>query len=33
MALRIIVDALGSMVSHGTMGKHKSIIDKEFVPF
>jgi agmatinase len=33
MALRIVVDALGSMVSHGTMGKHKHIIDKEFVPF
>lgn len=32
MALRIIVDALGSMVSHGTMGNHKSIIDKEYVP-
>lgn len=33
MALRIIVDALGSMVSHGTMGKSKHIFDKEFVPF
>jgi agmatinase len=33
MALRIIVDALGSMVSHGTLGKHKHIIDKPFVPF
>jgi agmatinase len=33
MALRICVDALGAMVSHGTMGKHKHIIDKEFVPF
>jgi len=33
MALRICVDALGSMVSHGTMGNHKSIIDKPFVPF
>ena len=33
MGLRIVVDALGSMVSHGTMGKHKSIIDKEFTPF
>ena len=32
MALRIIVDALGAMVSHGTMGKHKDIIDKPFVP-
>lgn len=33
MALRIVVDALGSMVSHGTMGNHKKIIDKPFVPF
>ena len=33
MALRIVVDALGAMVSHGTMGNHKSIIDKEFTPF
>jgi agmatinase len=33
MALRIVVDALGSMVSHGTMGKAKDIFDKEFVPF
>jgi agmatinase len=33
MALRIIVDALGAMVSHGTLGKHKHIIDKEFTPF
>jgi agmatinase len=33
MALRVFVDALGSMVSHGTLGKHKSIIDKPFVPF
>lgn len=33
MALRIIVDALGSMVAHGKMGSHKHIIDKEFVPF
>lgn len=32
MALRIVVDALGAMVSHGTMGKHKDIIDKEYVP-
>ena len=32
MALRIVVDALGSMVSHGTLGKHKDIIDKPFVP-
>mmetsp|Transcript_6554 Transcript_6554/g.8518 ORF Transcript_6554/g.8518 Transcript_6554/m.8518 type:complete len:408 (-) Transcript_6554:135-1358(-) len=30
MALRIVVDALGSMVSHGTLGKHKHIIDKEY---
>jgi agmatinase len=33
MALRIVVDALGAMVSNGTLGKHKHIIDKEFVPF
>lgn len=33
MALRIVVDALGAMVAHGTMGNHKSIIDKEFTPF
>jgi agmatinase len=33
MALRIVVDALGAMVSHGTMGNHKKIIDKEFTPF
>jgi agmatinase len=33
MALRIVVDALGSMVSHGKLGAHKSIIDKPFVPF
>jgi len=33
MALRIIVDALGSMVSHGTLGKHKDTFDKPFVPF
>ncbi len=33
MGLRIIVDALGSLVLSGTMGKHKSIIDKEFKPF
>jgi len=32
MGLRIVVDALGAMVSHGTMGKHKDIIDKPFVP-
>lgn len=32
MALRIVVDALGAMVSHGTLGKHKHIIDKPFVP-
>jgi hypothetical protein len=32
MALRIVVDALGAMVSHGTMGNHKHIIDKEYVP-
>ena len=33
MALRIAVDAMGSMVAHGKMGAHKSIIDKPFVPF
>ncbi len=33
MGLRVIVDALGSMVLNGTMGKHKSIIDKEFNSF
>lgn len=32
MALRIIVDTLGAMVSHGTLGNHKDIIDKPFVP-
>eukprot|EP00553_Chaetoceros_curvisetus_P011994 CAMPEP_0204637894 /NCGR_PEP_ID=MMETSP0717-20131115/37708_1 /ASSEMBLY_ACC=CAM_ASM_000666 /TAXON_ID=230516 /ORGANISM="Chaetoceros curvisetus" /LENGTH=33 /DNA_ID= /DNA_START= /DNA_END= /DNA_ORIENTATION= len=31
MALRIIVDALGAMVSHRTMGMHKDIIDKPFL--
>jgi len=33
MALRICVDVLGSMVAHGKLGLHKSIIDKPFVPF
>lgn len=33
MALRIIVDALGSMVAHGKLGAHKHIIDQEFQPF
>ena len=33
MGLRLAVDALGSMVAHNTLGKHKSIIDKPFVPF
>ena len=33
MALRVCVDVLGSMVAHGKMGLHKSIIDKPFVPF
>ncbi|CAJ1960634.1 unnamed protein product [Cylindrotheca closterium] len=33
MALRIVVEALGSMVAHGTMGKAKDIFDKPFVPF
>ncbi|KAL3827289.1 hypothetical protein ACHAXA_005035 [Cyclostephanos tholiformis] len=32
MALRIIVDALGSMVSHGTLKKCMNIFDKPFVP-
>lgn len=32
MALRIVVDTLGSMVAHGKMGAHKPIIDKPFVP-
>jgi len=32
MALRIIVDTLGSMVAHGKLGAHKHIIDKPFVP-
>jgi agmatinase len=27
-ATRVIVDALGSMVAHGTLGKHKAIIDQ-----
>mmetsp|Transcript_2276 Transcript_2276/g.4885 ORF Transcript_2276/g.4885 Transcript_2276/m.4885 type:complete len:420 (+) Transcript_2276:83-1342(+) len=33
MALRIIVDALGAMVSHGTLKKCMGIYDKEFTPF
>ena len=33
MGMRIAVDVLGSMVAHGKMGAHKSIIDKPFVPF
>ncbi len=33
MGLRIIVDALGSLVLNGKMGKHKSVYDKEFKPF
>jgi len=33
MALRIVVDALGAMVTHETLGKQKSILDKEFTPF
>ena len=33
MGLRICVDVMGAMVSHGKMGKHRDIIDKEFVPF
>jgi agmatinase len=26
--VRVVVEALGSMVAHGTLGKHKAIIDK-----
>lgn len=26
--VRVVVEALGSMVAHGNLGKHKSIIDK-----
>lgn len=33
MAMRIIVDTLGSMVAHGKMGKSKDIFDKPFTPF
>ncbi len=33
MGLRIVVDALGSLVLNEKLGKHKSIIDKEFKPF
>ena len=33
MGLRIVVDALGSLVLNGKMGKHKSIFDKEFKSF
>jgi hypothetical protein len=33
MALRIIVDALGSMVSHGTLKKCMHIFDVAAVPF
>uniref|UniRef100_A0A7S1VBP4 Agmatinase n=1 Tax=Grammatophora oceanica TaxID=210454 RepID=A0A7S1VBP4_9STRA len=32
MALRIVVDALGSMVSHGTIHNFKDVYDKPFVP-
>ena len=32
MALRIIVDALGAMTSHGTLKKCMNIFDKPFVP-
>jgi agmatinase len=28
MGTRVIVDVLGAMVSHGTLGKHKALIDK-----
>ena len=33
MGLRLIVDVMGSLIAHGKMGAHKSIIDKEFTPF
>ncbi|CAB1113415.1 unnamed protein product [Ectocarpus sp. CCAP 1310/34] len=32
-ALRLIVETMGSLVSHDKMGSHKDIIDKEFTPF
>ena len=28
LATRVIVDVLGTLVSHGKMGAHKAIIDK-----
>ena len=28
MGVRVVVEALGSMVAHGKLGKHKSIINK-----
>ena len=28
LGVRVVVEALGSMVAHGTLGKHKAIIDK-----
>ena len=28
MGTRVIVDVLGAMVSNGTLGKHKGLIDK-----
>ena len=28
MGVRVAVEALGSMCAHGTLGKHKAIIDK-----
>ncbi|CEM21713.1 unnamed protein product [Vitrella brassicaformis CCMP3155] len=33
MALRIVVEVLGSLVSCGKMGAHKHILDREFKPF
>ena len=33
MAMRLMVDTMGSLVAHGKMGAHKHIIDKPFVPF
>ena len=28
LGVRVVVEALGAMVSHGTLGKHKAIIDQ-----
>jgi len=32
IAVRLYLEALGAMVSNNTLGKHKTIIDKPFVP-